>query len=150
MKNNVLLNINNIISKCKSIVESYNVHNIYSLENIFIAITQIRKLLIELRDYIINNTFDNQDDEICFFKIQKPEILSKLLFFNRIYQIETKCSNIDDTISISCLNKELDDIISFFEHNIDFYHYYRSNSNIFDEYYFVRGKEDVRLCDDNH
>jgi hypothetical protein len=36
-----------------------------------------------------------------------------------------------------------------FNRNLDFYQYYRSGSTVYDEYYFVRGKADLRLCTDS-
>ncbi|REC67813.1 hypothetical protein DRF58_14615 [Epilithonimonas hispanica] len=33
----------------------------------------------------------------------------------------------------------------YFEHNLDFYKYYRTGSSYLDQYYFVRGKYDIKL-----
>ncbi|KAA6310883.1 hypothetical protein EZS27_037896, partial [termite gut metagenome] len=45
--------------------------------------------------------------------------------------------------------KEQYSLTCFFEQNIDFYQYYRSNSTHLDEYYFVRGKFCPNLCVDS-
>ena len=81
---NNLNQIDNTLNKCRLIIESYDIYEQNSIKNMFDLIVEIRNLLIELRAYIANYTFKNLDDEIRFFKIQKPEILSKLLFFNQI------------------------------------------------------------------
>lgn len=46
--------------------------------------------LSEVRDYILKCGFKNVDEEIRFFKHQKPIIVSKLIYNNVIYKIETK------------------------------------------------------------
>ena len=104
--------------------------------------------MTELRSHIINHSFDTREDEILFFKTQKPEILSKLLLFNEIYQIETRCPNLNDDVSISYLKREMDQIKYYSEQNIEFYHYYRSKATILDQYYFIRGNEDLKLNND--
>lgn len=43
------------------------------------------------------------------------------------------------------LNAELDSLKFFFDRHLDFYQYYRSKSTAFDEHYFLRGSEDIRL-----
>ena len=49
--------------------------------------------LNELRDKFIGYKFTSQEEEICFFKEMKPLILSRLLYFNKIYTIELKRPN---------------------------------------------------------
>ena len=54
----------------------------------------IIKLIIEnlsdLKVYILENGFKDTDEEIQFFKNQKPTIVSKLIYYNAVYKIETK------------------------------------------------------------
>lgn len=69
--------------------------------------------------------------------------------FYKIYRIETQCPNGSDEVIRSYINRELDNLTYFFNRNLDFYQYYRSHSTVYDEYYFVRGKADLRLCTDS-
>ena len=140
--------IEDCIRQSELIIEDYDFYDNNIIENSYNAIIKIRKLLIALRSYIIKYTFGTMEDEILFFKTQKPEILSKLLLFNGIYQIETRCPNLNDDVSINYLNKEMDDIKYYLEQNVDFYQYYRSNATLYDKYYFVRGNEDLKLNND--
>ena len=64
-------------------------------------------------------------------------------------RIETQCPTGSDEVIKHHINKELDSLTYFFNRNLDFYQYYRSNSTIYDEYYFLRGKTDIRLCTDS-
>ena len=110
---------------------------------------RLRVILNDLREELQNYVFSTKEDEILFFKAQKPEILGRLLYFHTIYRIETQCPNGSNEAVRSYLNKELDNLTYFFNRNLDFYQYYRSHSTVYDEYYFVRGKADLRLCTDS-
>ena len=93
--------------------------------------------------------FASKEEEISFFKNQKPELLGRLLYFYKIYRIETQCPTGSNEVIKHHINKELDSLTYFFNRNLDFYQYYRSSSTIYDEYYFLRGKADIRLCTDS-
>ena len=110
---------------------------------------RLQDVLNDLRNQLQTYVFPTKEDEISFFKSQKPEILGRLLYFHKIYRIETQCPNGSNEAVRSYLNKELDNLTYFFNRNLDFYQYYRSHSTIYDEYYFVRGKADLRLCTDS-
>lgn len=81
-------------------------------------------------------------------------------YFNKLCELiqeQLQQINIDDCDSsieeslrmVEFLQKELLDLREKFLHYLDFYQYYRSKLTIFDEYYFVRGKTDIRLCVDS-
>ena len=110
---------------------------------------RLQTVLSDLRTKIQTYVFPTKEDEILFFKVQKPEILGRLLFFYKIYRIETQCPNGSDDVIRSYINRELDNLTYFFNRNLDFYQYYRSRSTVYDEYYFIRGKADLRLCTDS-
>ena len=110
---------------------------------------KLQTVLNDLRTKIQTYVFPTKEDEITFFKTQKPEILGRLLFFYKIYRIETQCPNGSDEVIRNYINRELDNLTYFFNRNLDFYQYYRSHSTVYDEYYFVRGKADLRLCTDS-
>ena len=110
---------------------------------------KLQSILNDLRMRVQTYVFPTKEDEILFFKTQKPEILARLLFFYKIYRIETQCPNGSDEVMRSYINRELDNLTFFFNRNLDFYQYYRSHSTVYDEYYFVRGNADLRLCTDS-
>lgn len=110
---------------------------------------RLQKVLEELRVKLSCHKFESKEEEILFFKEEKPEILSRLLYFNKVFQIESKFPNGSDKIVIEYLNNELDSLTYFFNRNLDFYQYYRSKSTMYDEHYFLRGKTDLRLNSDS-
>ena len=109
----------------------------------------LHEKLNDLRDKFIDYKFTSQEDEICFFKEMKPLILSRLLYFNKIYTIELKRPNGSNISQKSYYEHELDSLTFFFNRNLDFYQYYRSCSTHLDECYFLRGKPNIRLCVDS-
>ena len=109
----------------------------------------IRPLCDELRKYISAYKFAIEAEEINFFKEQKPEVLSKYLYYNKIYVIESKYPTGSDVAQREYLYKELDSLTFYFSRNLDFYQYYRSKSTYLDRYYFTRNQNDLRICTDS-
>lgn len=102
------------------------------------------KCLSELKEFVLNNDFKSIQEEINFFKYQKPIIVSKLIYYNTVYKIETKRPYGYNRFK-KYFSKELKKLKRFFNSNIEFYKYYRSNNSFLDEKYFLRGKHDIRL-----
>ena len=120
-----------------------------SIQRIEAVIDIILKSLSEIKEYVLNRGFKNIEEEIHFFKYQKPTIISKLIYYNAIYKIETKKPYGAKPIK-KYLNKELKKLKRFFDHNLDFYKYYRSNNSFLDENFFIRGKHDIKLWLDTY
>lgn len=105
--------------------------------------------LSEVKEYVLKKGFENVDEEIHFFKYQKPAIVAKLIYHNAIYKIETRKPYGTKPIR-KYLNKELKKFKRFFDQNLEFYKYYRSNNSYVDEKFFVRGKHDIKLWLDTY
>jgi len=116
-----------------------------SIEEALHMIEFLQNRLHTLRDKLLECGFENEEEEICFFKEIKPQILSQLLYFNKIYTIELKRPNGSNLIQKNYYEHELDSLTLFFHKNLDFYQYYRSNAIHLDDYYFRRGKPNIRL-----
>ncbi len=105
----------------------------------------VESCLKQLKEHICRNTFSNQDEEIEFFKKIKPSVYCKLIFFVKIFNIESKRPNGSDKSQKKHLINELNKIELFFSENLEFYQYYRNNMTYLDDKYFVRGKLNIRL-----
>lgn len=110
-----------------------------------IAIKTTLDCLTELKKFILERRFKNDEEEIYFFKCLKPQILSKLIYYNAIFKIETKKPFGCEKTLRKYLHKELEKLKRFFDNNLEFYKYYRTNSAYLDHKYFVRGKHDIKL-----
>ena len=104
----------------------------------------IIQCLSELKEYVLKNGFKNIEEEIYFFKKLKPTIVSKLIYYNAIYKIETKKPN-DAKAIRKYLKEELKKLKRYFDNNLEFYKYYRTKNSFIDEKLFVRGKHDIKL-----
>ncbi len=141
--------IDNILQEIDSEIDNFDFYDCDIIENSLAMITRLENILKKLREKIANYTFTSKEKEIQFFKEQKPEILGKLLFFDKVYQIESKFPNGSDDVVIAYLHAKLDNLTYFFNRNLDFYQYYRSKSTLYDEHYFIRERTDVRLHSDS-
>ncbi len=115
-----------------------------SIQRVEAIIQLIIQTLSKLKEYVLKRGFKNTDEEIHFFKHQKPVIVSKLIYYNAIYKIESKKPYGAKRIK-KFLNKELKKLKKFFDNNIDFYKYYRSGNSFLDENFFFRGKHYIRM-----
>lgn len=114
------------------------------IQRIEAVIVIIVSSLSKLKQFVLKRDFINIDEEIRFFKHQKPVIVSKLIYYNAIYKIETKKPYGAKPIR-KYLNEELNKLKRFFDNNLEFYKYYRTNNSFIDEKLFVRGKCDIKL-----
>jgi len=70
--------------------------------------------------------------------------VSKIIYYNAIYKIETKKPYGAKSIK-KYLNNELRKLKRYFDNNLEFYKYYRTNNSFIDDKLFVRGKYDIKL-----
>jgi hypothetical protein len=105
----------------------------------------ILQVMSTLKEYIINYKFSSQTDEINFFKNIKPKFLSKLFYFRKAFEMQSglPLSSMEDEKNFYL--KELKKISEYEIENKEFLSYYRANSTLFDEVYFIRKEPDSWL-----
>lgn len=116
-----------ILSKLEGTITEMEIEVDCSIQRIEAVIHLIVGCLAEIKQYVLKNGFKNTAEEIYFFKYQKPAIVAKLIYYNAIYKIETKKPYGAKPIK-KYLKKELKKLKRFFDHNLEFYKYYRSNN----------------------
>lgn len=139
----ILIKLNNDLDILESEIE-----NILSKAEKGISITK-RSLKMIRRD-VLNKEFNSNKEEIYFFKQIKPKIYSKLIYYVKLFCIENRRPRSSTKNQIKFLSNEINKFQDYFNHNLDFCIYYRRNSTVFDEQYFLRGKEDIRLFPDTY
>jgi hypothetical protein len=112
------------------------------------SIRCVKDTLTQLRVFTIQYPFSNDAEEILFFKKTKPELFSKLIYFVKVIDIESRRPVGSSGIQVTYLQQELEKLTLFFNNHLEFYQYYRMNSTHLDKKYFVRGKEDLNLYQD--
>lgn len=106
--------------------------------------------LESLKEAFLLYPVTTKKEEINFFKNIKPQITSKLIYYNEIYNIEiSKPTGSNKAIQKHYL-KELSKLKYFFNENKDFYKYYRTGNTSLDKKYFLRRKHDIRLTLDSN
>lgn len=133
--------------KLEETINEFDFESDYSIQRLEVIIDKIVKDLASLKAFVSNKGFISMEQEIRFFKYQKPLIVAKLIYYNTIYKIEARKPYGTESIK-KYLNKELKKQKRFFNDNLDFYKYYRSNNSFLDHKYFVRGNLDIQLCID--
>ena len=131
----ILLEIHNkedkILSQSKRLIDEAYEMTLY-----------LQDLLGSVKKYLIEEGFKNDEEEIHFFRSIKPQILGKLIYYNKIYRIETTCPVSNGKMYYSYFSGQLANLKrEYIEHicNSDFYRYYRSGRTDRDNTYFKRG-----------
>ena len=132
------------LHKLETEINDLEIETDHSIQRIEAVIDIILKYLSEVKKYVLNRGFKNIGEEIHFFKYQKPTVVSKLIYYNAIYKIETKKPYGSKPIK-KYLNDELRKLKRYFDNNLEFYKYYRTNNSFIDDKLFVRGKYDIKL-----
>jgi len=103
----------------------------------------------ELKFYISEYSFENETEEIQFFKETKPQISCQLLYYNGICKFETSRPTGSDNVQKAFTLQQLDMLKDYFDSNIDFYRYYRAQRTDLDKHFFLRCKPDIELYFDS-
>lgn len=140
--------INKILNTYKKELKKLEEKSLSECSNVEAGIQLSRMYLQKLREAVRAHEFKTKEEEIYFFKVQKPFVYSRLKFYAKVYNyllfkpagsIKSQRQFIDDEI------KKLQDN---YKKNIDFVKYYRENDTILDQYYFLRGKDNLSLVSD--
>lgn len=78
------------------------------IETSLSIVRHLQSIITGLRNELQTYTFPTQEDEIRFFKVQKPELLGRLLYFHKICRIEMQCPNGSNEVIRKHLIAELD------------------------------------------
>ena len=135
---------NEVLYKLNDELNDYDHGEDYPIQSCETIIIIILKALSDLKTIVLNRGFKNIDEEIYFFKYQKPVIVAKLIYYNAVFKLETKKPTETKAIK-KVLNKELAKLKGFFNSNLEFYKYYRTNNSFIDDKLFLRGKHDLKL-----
>ncbi len=109
-----------ILSEIDLEIDEIDLYGYDIIETSLSMVHRLQTVLSDLRTKIQTYVFPTKEDEILFFKVQKPEILGRLLFFYKIYRIETQCPNGSDEVIKGYISRELDNLTYFFNRNLDF------------------------------
>ena len=92
--------------------------------------------------------FENDEDEIKFFKHQKPYINSRVKFYSKLYQFLINRPQGSISKQRKFIDAEIEKLQLDYKKNLDFVKYVQEGSKYLDVYYFIRGKDEVQLITD--
>lgn len=102
----------------------------------------INKALAALKQYVTDHPFEDKQEEINFFKYEKPLFVCELLGAHHMYTIETQRRQFNEEILIrNYYELELKVIKHYFVQHQFLYQYYLLEARELDNILFVRGAE---------
>ena len=116
------------------------------IEESYQMILLLKDLLLELKSIVLSKGFKTEMEEIYFFKIVKPEVLGKLIYYNKVYRIETGCPVNNGKLFIKYFTKHLEQLKTSYKEyvcNSDFYKYYKSKRTDLDSKFFRLNQIDL-------
>lgn len=141
-----------MIEKIENIVKKVNEKIVKKESELTDVVKDVPAIIAELetaygklREWVSKNEFKTKQEEIDFFKEEKPQLSAKLIYYHEIYHIALN-------YPLSCFRernlylKNKQDIINdFCLQNADFIKYYRSGQTFMDSVYFVRERKEISL-----
>jgi hypothetical protein len=100
----------------------------------------VQSIINRLNEHVLNNAFNDEQEEIHFFKEIRPQFLKEKIYYAELFYLENdkpvgRLEAIKDYYTIY-----LDRVRIFFDRNESFYMYYRTGKSHFDAEYYLRGK----------
>lgn len=120
-----------------------------TIERVEDSIHKTISVLETLKTNFVKYKFETKKDEISFFKDVKPQFVSKLIYYNEIYNIITNKPFGGNKALRKYYTSELAKLKSFYNDNVEFFKYYRNGNTYLDKKYFVRGRYDIKLTLDS-
>lgn len=144
----MLHTVRELIQSYKDEVAPISQSDLSDTKNLITGIELSQTYLHKLRDTIKDRKFETQQDEIQFFKTEKPFIYGRLKFYVKLYKYASYKPNGSIKKQRAYIDQLLDKLQAHNTKNIDFISYFRQGETTLDKYYFVRGKDKIALISD--
>lgn len=96
-----------------------------------------------LRAHVVSEGFEDQAAEIHFFKEVKPQVLSKLLYYRKLYVLDSRRPRSSIKTQRRYWEAQITTLQAYFNTHQTLYQYYRSGSSYLDAHYFLRNQADT-------
>lgn len=101
--------------------------------------------LLQLKSTMATYSFQNTEEEIYFFKILKPKFYSKMIYYMKVYEIESQKSLRTSRSLKKYFKKYLASINGYLEQHLAFCQYVNSGATYMDMVYFRRATHDLTI-----
>lgn len=114
------------------------------------GIEVVKSAIERLRQQVISNGFSDEESEVSFFKEMKPQFMSRLIFFRKLYDLEVnRPMQIDKLNSEKYFKREIRRVKKHNKKNAELLYYYKSGQTFLDKVYFMR-KDDLLLSEGSY
>ena len=86
----MITNLNQILYDIDLEIDEIDLYGYDIIETSLSMVHRLQNVLNDLRNKLQTYVFPSKEEEISFFKNQKPELLGRLLYLYKIYRIETQ------------------------------------------------------------
>lgn len=94
----------------------------------------------ELNNRLKKHSFNCIEEEIHFFKVQKPQLMALIIFYKEVLRIEVAKPATKD-LQKKYYEEVLEKCNNYFKKEHKLFKYYRANENVFDKIYFTRNSK---------
>ncbi|MDB5024936.1 MAG: RteC protein [Mucilaginibacter sp.] len=135
--NEYITKLNNSLQEELSIYSEPGVPLIKKLNG---ALTSVRETLAKLKQHVIEHPFRNEQEEIDFFKHQKPKFVAEQLYLIELTMIQTTRPPYDSETIRCFFTQELQAVRRFFDQHKLLYQYFQADASDMDLVLFLRGR----------
>lgn len=111
---------------------------VHQIKTTLKGINLCNEVLSELKEQIEREDFETVAEEIHFFKMVKPSVMSYLIYFTEVRSCEIQKPKAGIPFQIRFFEKEIKKVNKFFYRNIDFSHYMELGHSYLDHQLFTR------------
>ncbi|MCK6617162.1 MAG: RteC domain-containing protein [Cyclobacteriaceae bacterium] len=111
------------------------------------ALTFIREIIAELKQFASTYKFTDEPEEIRFFKEIKPVFLSQFFYYKKVFALRLFDSFKDLKTRQANYYKILQQLERFVQKNLEFYEYCMTNTTYLDKHYFTRNRQNHKSID---
>ncbi len=105
----------------------------------------LKDSLRELRQFVEQNQFITQQEEVDFYKKHSPAILSYIIYYVKVYTLELRTAILTGQGRKRILKQEKNSLEMWAQKNEVFFRYYKSRSTHEDGVYFLRDSKGLHL-----
>ncbi|MDP2338681.1 MAG: RteC domain-containing protein [Bacteroidota bacterium] len=134
----IISDLENELSRMKEVSEKLPEQMEYAIGHCKIALDRMREL-------VIKEGFPDRKSEIYFFKKIKPAVYSKLLYYQAVFDLESKLQKADVPVIRRYFQRRLYKINEYMEEHQVKVQYFKCGFKHLDEKYFVRENAEIPL-----
>ena len=134
----IILDLETDLSRMKEVSENVP-------EQMEFAIGRCKVALDHMREHVVKVGFSDPKSEIYFFKKIKPAVYSKLLYYQSVFDLESKLLKADVPVLKRYFQRRLYKINEYMEEHQVKVQYFKCGFTHLDEKYFVRDNSEIPL-----